>query len=48
MSLAANLAALARRVVGTAANNLVALDTNGKLPAVPGDQLTGLGRRFVT
>lgn len=48
MSLAANLAALARRVVGTAANNLVALDTNGKLPAVPGDQLTGLGRRFAT
>lgn len=41
-SLAANLAALARRVVGTLANNLVALDASGKLPAVDGSQLTGL------
>lgn len=42
MSLAANLAALARRLVGTAANNLVALDANGMLPPVPGDRLTGI------
>lgn len=42
MTLAANLAALARRVVGTAANNLVALDAGGKLPAINGAQLTGL------
>jgi hypothetical protein len=42
MSLAANLAALARRLVGTAANNLVALDGAGKLPAVDGSQLKNL------
>lgn len=42
MTLAANLAAIARRVVGLSANNLVALDVNGKLPAVPGDRLTGI------
>lgn len=42
MTLAANLAALARRVIGTAANNLLALDGAGKLPAVDGSQLTGL------
>ncbi|MCM5557346.1 hypothetical protein [Pleomorphomonas sp. JP5] len=42
MTLPANLAALARRVVGLSADNLVALDEAGKLPAVPGDQLTGL------
>lgn len=46
MTLAANLAALARRLVGTAANNLVALDANGKLPAVDGSQITGIGRRY--
>lgn len=40
MTLAANLAALARRIVGTAANNLVALDGAGKLPAVDGSRLT--------
>lgn len=28
--------------VGTTANKLVQLDVNGKLPAIPGDQLTGL------
>lgn len=42
MTLPANLAALARRVVGTLSNNLVALDAAGKLPAVDGSQLTGL------
>lgn len=42
MTFAANLAALARRIVGISAGNLVALDANGKLPAVPGDLLTGL------
>ena len=42
MTFAANLAALARRVIGTAANNLVALDGSGKLPAVDGNQLTNL------
>ncbi len=42
MTLAANLAALARRVVGISADNLVALDAAGNLPAVPGHQLTGL------
>lgn len=41
-SLAVNLAALARRLVGIAANNLVALDANGKLPPVDGSRLTGL------
>ena len=41
-SLAANLAALARRAIGGAANNLVALDGAGNLPPVPGHQLTGL------
>lgn len=40
MTLSANLAALARRVVGTAANNLVALDGAAKLPAVDGSLLT--------
>ena len=30
------------RQVGTSANNLVALDTNAKLPAVDGSQLTGI------
>jgi hypothetical protein len=29
--------------VGTSANNLVELDSNGKLPAVDGSNLTGLG-----
>ena len=43
MTLAANLAALASRLVGTAANNLVALDGDAKLPAVDGSQLLGLG-----
>jgi len=42
MTLAANLAALARRVVGLSANNLVALDANGKLPAVDGSLLKGI------
>jgi hypothetical protein len=42
MTLAANLAALARRVVGISANNLVALDGSAKLPAVDGSLLTGL------
>lgn len=42
MTLAANLAALARRIVGTSANNLVALDGAAKLPAVDGSQLTNL------
>lgn len=42
MTLAANLAALARRVVGISANNLVALDGSAKLPAVDGSQLMGL------
>lgn len=37
-----NLAALARRVVGTAANNIVTLDADGHLPPVPGDRLTGV------
>lgn len=44
MTFSANLAALARRVVGAAAGNLVALDVNGKLPPVPGDLLTGVQR----
>lgn len=35
-------AAMRPLIVGTAANNLVALDGAGKLPAVPGDQLTSL------
>ncbi|MCM5554014.1 hypothetical protein [Pleomorphomonas sp. NRK KF1] len=42
MTLARNLAALARRVVGTGANNLVALDVAGKLPAIDGSQLINL------
>lgn len=45
-SLPANLAALARRFIGTSANNLVALDGAAKLPPVDGSQLTGLGRKF--
>lgn len=48
MTLAANLAALARRVVGISANNLVALDGAAKLPAVDGSQLmsvTGVKKR---
>ena len=48
MTLAANLAALARRLVGTSANNLVALDGAAKLPAVDGSQLvnaTGVKKR---
>lgn len=40
MTLAANLASLARRFVGTAADNLVVLDGSAKLPAVDGSQLT--------
>lgn len=44
MTLAANLAALARRVIGLSANNLVALDAGGKLPAVDGSLLIGLAR----
>ncbi|CAI9417356.1 hypothetical protein ANOBCDAF_03956 [Pleomorphomonas sp. T1.2MG-36] len=48
MSLAANLAALARRVVGTAANNLLALDGAAKLPAVDGSQLVGVGRKLIS
>lgn len=42
-SFSTNLAALARRVVGLSANNLVALDGSGKLPALDGSQLRGLG-----
>lgn len=42
MTLAANLAMLARRVVGLSAGNLVALDGLGKLPAVDGSQLVNL------
>lgn len=42
MTLAANLAALARRVVGLAANNLVALDESAKLPAADGSQLVNV------
>jgi hypothetical protein len=41
-SIATNLASLARRVVGEGANNLVALDAMGKLPAVDGSQLMAL------
>lgn len=47
MTLAANLAALARRVVGTGVNNLVSLDAGGKLPAVDGSRLTNLPRSAV-
>lgn len=43
MTLAANLAALARRLVGTAAGNLVALDGAAKLPAVDGSTLLHVG-----
>ena len=38
-SFASNLAALGRRIIGTAANNLIALDSSAKLPAVDGSQL---------
>lgn len=42
MTLAVNLVALASRVVGVLANNLVALDADGKLPALDGSQLSNL------
>lgn len=48
MTLAANLAALARRLVGTSANNLVALDGAAKLPPVDGSQLSGIGRKLIS
>lgn len=44
MTFAASLAVLARRVVGVAANNLVALDSGAKLPAVDGSLLTNIAR----
>lgn len=44
MTLAGNLVSLADRVVGVLANNLVALDTGAKLPAVDGSQLTNIAR----
>lgn len=40
---ALGLTSAAITTIGTAANNLVALDSAGKLPAVDGSQLTGIG-----
>lgn len=42
MTSVSKLIASSRRVVGTGANNLVALNGSGKVPAVPGDLLTGM------
>lgn len=42
MTTASNLVSHSTRPIGTAANNLLALDSTAKIPAVDGSQLTGL------
>jgi hypothetical protein len=42
VTLAKDIIAIARRGVGLLANNLLALDASGKLPAVDGSQLTNI------